>query len=274
MKKYLFLLITVIAFTSCEDVIDMEVQKGKDALVVEGWITDRPSGNFVKLYNTISYFDQPEYTPVRNAVVRVSDDAGHNETLQETEPGKYELTQLKGEEGRTYTLVVETAQGKYQATTKMQRLSWEIDSVTYEYKKKSVMTEKEGYYPKLYGKEKEGAGDFLLLKMARNGKPLKKAMELNLFNDEFFDGNYIHAAKPIIDEPFKKDDVIRYEFWSLTDDAFRFYSDLKSQLNNGGMFASPNNNTRTNFIKIQAGSMDVVGYFGASKIQVIEDSVQ
>ena len=136
------------------------------------------------------------------------------------------------------------------------------------------MTEKEGYYPKLYGKEKEGSGDFLLLKISKNGQQLKKSIEINLFNDEFFDGNYIHAAKPLIDEPFKKDDIIRYEFWSLTDDAYRFYSDLKSQLSNGWMFASPNNNKRTNLIKTEAGSLDVVGYFGASKIQVIEDSVK
>jgi len=274
MKNYLILLLTLIVFTSCEDVIDMEVKKGKDALVVEGWITDQPSGNYVKLYNTIPYFDKPEYIPVRNATVKLSDDAGNNATLIETEPGKFEIRNLTGQVDRTYTLTIETAQGKYQATTKMQRLSWEIDSVTYEFKEKSVMTEKEGYYPKLFGNEKEGPGDFLLLKMVKNGQPLKKAIEINLFNDEFFDGNYINAAKPFIDEPFKKNDVIRYEFWSLTEDAYRFYSDLKSQLNNGGMFASPNNNTRTNLIKTDPGSMDVIGYFGASKVHIIEDHVQ
>ncbi len=274
MKRYLILLFTIVVFASCEDVIDMEVQKGKDALVVEGWITDQPSGNFVKLYYTVPYFDRPEYEAVRNAIVQVSDDAGNTETLLETEPGKYAISQLTGEVGKTYTLKIETPQGKYQATANMQRLSWDIDSVTYEYKKKSMMTEKEGYYPKLYGKEQTGSGDFLLLKMTRNGVPLKKGIELNLFSDEFVDGNYINAAAPFIDEPFRKDDVIRYEFWSLTDDAFRFYSDLKSQMNNGGMFASPNNNTRTNLIKTEPGSLDVVGYFGASKVMVIEDSVK
>lgn len=274
MERYLLLLLTALILTSCEDVIEMEAPNGKDALVVEGWITDQSEGNYVKLYLTVPYFDTPEYTPVSNAIVSIADDAGNSETLIETEPGKYQIAQLNGEVGRTYKLTIHALQGKYQATTKMQRLSWQIDSVKYEFKKKGMMVEKEGYYPKLYGQEQSGAGDFVLLKMSKNGRPLKSSRELNLFNDEFVDGNYIQAAQPMLDEPFQKNEEIRYEMWSLTEDAYRFYSDIKTQLNNGGLFASPSNNTRTNLIKTDANSMDVIGYFGASMVQVLESRVQ
>lgn len=61
--------------------------------------------------------------------------------------------------------------------------------------------------------------------------------------------------------------------WSLTEDAFHFWSDVRTQLNNGGLFAVPGSNTRTNVIKKDPSSLDVVGYFAASEIKVFENVV-
>lgn len=274
MKKYLILILAVLAFSSCEDVIEMEVRKGKDALVVEGWITDQSEGNYVKLYLTVPYFDEPEYSPVRNALVKVSDDAGNTEILKETSPGKYAMAKITGEVGRTYKLTIEAGEGTYEASAKMQRLSWTIDSVTYEYKDRGHMSEKAGFFPKIYGQELEGAGDYIRLKISRNGQPLQSSMELNLFNDQFVDGNYIKAAQPSIKEPFQKNDRVRYEMWSLSEEAYQFWSDIKTQMNNGGLFAAPGSNTRTNVVKINPNSLDVVGYFGASQVKVYESVLE
>jgi hypothetical protein len=274
MKKYLLVSFFLIALTSCEDVIEMDVQKGKDAFIVEGWITNQPEYNFVKLYITVPYFDKPEYTPVSGASVQISDDAGHTEKLTETEPGKYKLLHLRGQVGRTYKLVIESARGKYEGVAKLQRLSWPIDSVTYQFKKKSVLVKDEGYYPAIYGQEQKGSGDFTRLKIYRNGALLQSSGEINLFNDEFVDGNYIKAIEPALKEPFKKDDHVTYEMWSLTENAYRFWMDIKTQLNNGGLFAAPGNNVRTNIIRKDPTTLDAAGYFGASEVVRFENKVK
>ncbi len=274
MKNTLILLLMTLVFTSCTDVFEMEVEKQKDALVVEGWVTDRAEGNYVRLYLTVPYFDQPEYTPVSRATVRLTDDAGNSEVLQESQPGRYEIRRMTGVPGRTYKLVIEAVQGAYEATATMQRLSWTLDSVTYEYREKGGMTSEAGFYPHLHGQELSGGGDFVRLKIFRNGEPLQSASEINLFSDEFVDGNYIRAARPFIREPFRQNDRLRYEMWSLTDEAYRFWTDIRTQLNNGGLFAAPGSNTRTNVIKKDPRAMDVVGYFGASQVRVFENVIE
>jgi len=252
----------------------MEVKKGKDAFVVEGWITNQPDYNFVNLYITVPYFDKPDYRPVSGATVQISDDMGHTEKLTETEPGKYKLIKLEGKVGRTYKLEIESSQGKYEALAKLQPLSWPIDSVTYIFKKKTVIIPNEGYYPAIYGQEKKGTGDFTRLKIYRNGALLQSAGEINLFNDEFVDGNYIKALEPALKEPFKKNDDVRYEMWSLTENAYRFWMDIKMQLNNGGLFAAPGTNVRTNIIRTDPKTLDATGYFGASEVVRFENMVK
>ena len=275
MRTYTYLMaFIVLLFSSCEDVVEMDVKQGKEAFVVEGWITNKEEGNYIKLFKTIPYFNNPEFPAITNAVVTVSDDAGNVEILKETEPGKYEIQSLKGVVGRTYKLGIQSKEGSYEAITTMQRLSWNMDSVTYEYKKKSVMVEKEGYYPAIYGQEQENIGDFILLKIAKNGTWLKSYKDINLFSDEFVDGNYITAAEPGLKDPFKKDDKITYEMWSLTEEAYRFWNDIRTQLSNGGLFAVPSTNTRTNIVKKNTASLDAVGYFGASEVKVFENVVK
>lgn len=269
-----FMAFIALLFSSCEDVVEMNIKQGKEAFVVEGWITNKEEANYIKLFKTIPYFNNPEFPAIRSAVVTISDDAGNVEILKETEPGKYEIQSLKGVVGRTYKLSIQSKEGSYEAITTMQRLSWNMDSVTYEYKKKSVMVEKEGYYPAIYGQEQKNIGDFILLKIAKNGTWLKSFRDINLFSDEFVDGNYITAAEPGLKDPFKKDEKITYEMWSLTEDAYRFWNDIRTQLSNGGLFAVPSTNARSNIVKKDPASLDVVGYFGASEVKAFENVVK
>ena len=136
------------------------------------------------------------------------------------------------------------------------------------------MVEKEGYYPAVHGQEAKGPGDFIMLKITKNGKLLQSSKEINLFSDEFVDGNYIKAAEPQLFEPFAKGDKIKFEMWSLTEDSFRFWTDIKTQLRNGGLFAVPATNTRTNVVTKDANSMPAVGYFGASDVGTLENEVK
>lgn len=278
MKKNIFslvvLLFAVVFFSSCEDVIDVELEKGEEALVVEGWLTTKPGPHYVNLSKTAPYLGTPEYTAVTQAVITLTDDAGNSETLKEVAAGKYEIAVIKGVVGRTYTLTIHSTAGSYEALTRLQRVSWPIDSVTYEFKDKTAMNDKAGYYPAVYGREASGLGDFSRLKIIKNGTVLQSHDDLNIFSDQYVDGNYITAAKPGVKEPFQKDDQITYEMWSLTEDAYRFWSDLKTQLKNGGLYAVPTSNTRTNLVKKSASGLAVAGYFGASEVIVFHDQVK
>ena len=268
------LFIAIFIFSSCEDVIDVNIAEGKKSLVVEGWITNKPEPQFVKLYYTNGLNAGNNFSMVNGATVSLSDNAGNTELLQEVTPGKYQISAMKSIEGRVYTLKIESSVGNYEAVTEARRVSMPIDSLRFKFEKKSTIYEKEGYYPHSFGQELEGKGDFIQVRLYKNGKYLNQDRDFNLFEDEFVDGNYIGDAELSVKEPFVKNDMVKAEVWSLSEDAFRFWTDIQIQLQNGQLFATPLANTRTNVKKTSSNALDVVGYFGASLVQSVEAKVK
>ncbi len=260
-------------FSSCEDVIEVDIQPGRQALVVEGWLTNMAGPQFVKLYYTGATSDN-NFKMLDGAKLTLNDNLGNTETLQETAPGKYQITTLKSVEGRIYTLKIESSIGNYQAVAEVRRLSMPLDSLTFKYEEKSAIYSKAGYYPRSHGQEYKGAGDYCQIRLYKNGKYLNQTNDFNLLDDQFVDGNYIANTELSMQEPFQKNDMAKAEVWSLTQDAYYFWSDIRAQLQNGQIFASPLANTRTNLVKANASAMDVVGYFGASLVQSIERKVE
>jgi len=268
------LLFTIFILSSCEDVIDVNLTEGKKTLVVEGWLTNKAEPNYVKLYYSNSISANNNFSMLANAKVTLSDDADHSEVLQEVSTGKYQISTLKSVEGRKYTLKIESSAGNYEALTEVRRMSMPLDSLSFKFEKKSTIYEKEGYYPHSFGQEIEGEGDFIQVRLYKNGKYLNQDGDFNLFEDKFVDGNYIGDAELSVKEPFAKDDLVRAEVWSLTEDAFRFWTDIQIQLQNGQLFATPLANTRCNVKKTSVNATDVIGYFGASLVNSIEVKVK
>jgi len=260
-------------FSACEDTVDIQVNKGTSALVVEGWLTDRPENHYVRLYLTNTLSSSNGFDPVSKASLLLTDDAGNSEQLKEIGPGRYEISTMKGVEGYTYTLRILTSDGNYEVVSKMPRLSMAPDSLTFKYEEESVVYEESGYYPYLHGQELEGKDDYIQVKLFKNNKYLNSAGDINIFPDEFVDGNYISMGLDI-DSAFVQGDTLRAEVWSLSESAYNFWTDIRTQLQNGGIFASPLTNARTNVKKLAADSKNVVGYFGTSLVRTVERKVE
>mgnify|MGYP003575267865 CR=1 FL=1 len=264
----------LLTLASCEDVIDVNPEKGKKTLVVEGWLTNKPQNHYVKLYYTGALSDNSGFSHLTNAKLTLSDDENNQEVLQEVGPGKYEIVTTRAVEGKVYTLKIESSEGNYQAIAPVKRQSGKPDSLTFKYEEESVMYEKAGYYPLFHGQELEGVGDFMQIRLYKNGVYLNKKNDFNLSDDELVDGNYIGDTELAVNDPFQKNDVVKVEIWSLTEEAYLFWTDIRTQLQNGQLFATPFSNARTNVKKTSEGALDVVGYFGASLVQSIEKTVE
>lgn len=268
------LLFFALLFSACEDPIDMDIKQGNQALIVEGWLTNKAEKHYVKLYLTKTLDDKNAYEPVTGATIDLSDDAGNSEVLKEVSAGKYEISSIRGIEGRTYTLVIEAPQGNYQAVSRMPRLSMAPDSLTFKFEEKSIVYDEEGYYPYIYGQELPGKGDYIQVKLFKNGRYLNHPEDINIFSDEFVDGSYINNTELEVDSAFARGDVVKAEVWSLTEEAYHFWVDMQTQLRNGGVFASPLTNTRTNIRKLNPEAKNVNGFFGTSLVGTTEAKVK
>lgn len=124
MKQYIFKfsnwLIIPLLFSSCEKVIDLDLNSADPKIVIEGSITDQPGTYTVKLTRTVNFDESNAFPPVSGAVVTINDNTGNSETLTETNvPGVYATSAIQGVPGRTYTLTVIANDNTYTAVSKM-----------------------------------------------------------------------------------------------------------------------------------------------------------
>lgn len=119
MKNYIYTLLTLIFFTSCEKVIEVDTDGNNNTIVIEGNITNSPPPYFVKVTTSVPYNQSNVFPAVTNALVIVSNNSGVRDTLTYTANGLYRTNKIIGTPGTTYTLNVTTNNVTYTAQSKM-----------------------------------------------------------------------------------------------------------------------------------------------------------
>jgi len=260
MKKiFLYLLgMLVLGLTSCEEVIDYELRTADTKLVVEGLITNQPGPYQVRLSHTKGYLAEGRTPGVNGALVIISDNHGNTDTLRQVSEGLYQTTKLQGTPGYTYYFRAIVKGEEYTAQSYMPTVS-PIDSLTFEFKKKSHM-EDEGYYPIIHFQDPAGKGNYYRWNVLVNG--VLNPDELAVISDEVIDGSYGHANMQFA---LQQGDRLRVELYALDKPAYQFWFALQNQQNSGGSpFESTPGNAPGNI------SNGAVGFFGASAVSRVE----
>src|ERR1022692_4666787 len=107
----LVFIIFYLAFSSCEKVINIDLNSVAPQIVVQGNITNQPGPYTVQLTQTVNFSEPNNFPAVSGAKVIIEDNAGNVDTLTENPAGIYTGTRLTGTPGRSYALVL-TANGK------------------------------------------------------------------------------------------------------------------------------------------------------------------
>ncbi|HEY1040710.1 MAG TPA: DUF4249 domain-containing protein [Bacteroidia bacterium] len=121
-----------IIFTSCQKVIDIDLNSKDPEVMIEGVITDDTTQpQTVKITKSVNFSQDNVFPAVSGANVTISDNAGNNVTLSETSPGVYQTTSLPGVSGRTYYLTVHT-EGKTYTSFSTMPLKVNLDTIKIE----------------------------------------------------------------------------------------------------------------------------------------------
>ncbi len=241
------------SFSSCKDVIDVDLNSVEPQLVIEG--TVRMGAPAEVLITKTKDFDAPnEYPPVTDAVVEVWDDAGNRETLLPNESGKYVAASLVGTERRTYHLSVTYDAVQYTAVSYMPPRV-EIDSLTLWKAPIKDLPDPQVHFVDPVGEENQ----YYRYVLRINGvQPmLQDRLEDWLINTENIDGSVVRQAILISyvnsgrdDDPIEQGDVVTVEMQCLDKNVYRFFETMYDV---GNAAANPVSN-----IKGRA-----LGYFGA-----------
>ncbi|WP_338764314.1 DUF4249 domain-containing protein [Bernardetia sp. ABR2-2B] len=263
LNKAFILLFLLIAFSSCEQVIDLPL-KGADspALIVEAELIDVKGYSFVRLGESLDFYDPSEEPKVSNAIVSMTDQDGNKmDFLESEEEAGYYLPQdpdYKGVVGNTYDLSIEydgrefTSQSKIFPTTN-------IDSVQIRFTPESRFQD-EGYYLYFYAKEPQETRDYYFWRNYQNDTLIyDNAGDLLYATDDAVGENIDGLQLPYA---YELGDTVRLEQYSITKEAYDFYDDLVDvSFNDGGLFSPPPVNPRTNII-----GENVLGLFMTSSM--------
>lgn len=291
MRKIIVLSLLLVAFTSCVDEYDLDLDKVESRLVVEGLITNKKGPYYIRLTEShTGEFMKPVHSQIdsakgiMNALLIVSDDVNQIDTLTpidinqyEADPiefrhdrGYYKTNHLEGIPGRTYFLKVISKGNEYLASEYMPPVP-SIDSLGY----RKRISEKDGqeyFIPLLYFKEPQNIINYYLIQLKDDILSRRYAEDFiwrySILSDEFLQPyvnglNVSLGSNPSgVEYPeYIKGDSIYVGLSSLTERAYQFYKALLQQFkDDGGAYqfspASPPSNI----------SNSALGYFRASSL--------
>jgi hypothetical protein len=279
--------IAALALSSCEDVIDLKTDVGPTQLVVDGWITNQPGVQTIKLTWSAAYFNNDPAKPVLGAEVTVTDDKGVVYTFKDVAgDGKYvwgtSNKDTLGHIGRSYTLKVKNQSDVFTAFNEIKRVPT-VDSIVYQKQTLPFKPEKgpkSGYVASFYARDFVGAGDTYWIKTIIKGKVVNdKPAALSIAYDAAFSAGapsdgliFILPIRQSItkDSLYSAGASIGAELHSISNEAFDFLKQVSEQAANGGLFAVPIQNIKSNVINTNPTGPKALGYFGASAVTRME----
>lgn len=262
----------VLIAVSCEETVIIDTNTIEEQVIIEGLVNDQVTGDYVKITKSRDFYFSGDAPRVTDAIVQVSDGQGttfpfiHNPSNDPEYQGfYYPVNPLQGSVGETYSLSVNIDGQEYGATESMLPVTT-IDSLTVtldEEELEDPETPGRFYEILFFAQEPQDRKDQYLFRFYRNDSIVLDFPTDIYFSDDVFLGPTIDNIT--IAGWYAEGDRAKVEMYSLTQEAFIFYSDLFNLINNdGGMFSPPPADPRNNL------SNGALGYFQVSAVDIEE----
>ena len=275
--------------SSCEDVISLNVADTEPYIVVDGNITDTAGEQTIRLTNTQNLLSETVPSPVKNAVVKVTDNMGKVYEFRDAKnDGKYvwtpsNKTEKMGAVGRTYTLEIQSEGDIYKAVSKLNRVP-KIDSIVYRLddanrRQKGAGKPDRGYEAQFYANDLKGIGDCYRIKVYKNDTLMAGEDNIVVAYDALNTKNPIGDGIMFIiplrnvtrTELYEENDRLKVELLSITEPHYDFWVQFRQELNNAGLFARPAARIPSNINNLNPkSSRQASGWFGTSAISSFE----
>jgi len=257
-SKYSFELVfsLILLLSGCEKVIDIDLNDASPNIVIEGLVTDKRGPYTVSISKTGSYFNQPSLETVSGATVVITDDFSNIDTLNESTPGLFITSRIRGIYERTYTLKV-IAEGKeYSGSTRLaDRVP--IDSLRL---RKGIL---QGFNFDNDDDEQFDLHCFFRDPRDKNYYRIRvfKNDSINTESYRLYDDQYANGIiTDIIVSHATLGNTYRVELWSLDRKTYLYYNTLGDLMYSNPIFGSTPSNPVTNL------SNGALGYFGSYSV--------
>lgn len=274
--RYYILTVFLLLFSSCIDEVAISLPEGDERLVVFGWLTNESTAYSVKISRSSHFLSLDGYPAVSNASVLVSDKMSNQFLFREsTELGTYESNpdEFRAEVGQSYRLHVligtEEYVSEWEMMTPVSTIDYALVNFVVDPNEFEVSPEDQNYYVSAFIQDEKDEDNYFRWKIFVDGELRNLPSELNLFNDEFTNGN--RSKHDAVNVLFSEGRQIRIRNMSLTKQAFEYYSAIQDQADNSTF--TPRSNPSAiigNIQNVNNSDELILGYFGASQVEEIE----
>lgn len=269
--QYLALILFTISFSSCEDVIDVDLDTAAPRLVIDASIKWQKgtSGNEqkIKLTTTTDYFSN-FIPPVSGAVVFITDSSNTVFDFIETpSTGEYICSNFNPVINETYILTVQVGGNTYTSTQKL------IATPVIESIEQTVVDGFEGEETqvKFFFQDNGLVDNFYLIGFKNSINPFP---EYGVVEDEFFQGNEMFGLYRSAD--FESDDELFMSLQGVDERYFNYMNKLITIAGSSGgsPFATPPATLRGNIVNQTDQENHPLGYFHLSEIDGINYTIE
>jgi hypothetical protein len=281
------LLLMAAAFTACEDVVDLDIQKGTSYPVLDAWITTEPGVQKIRFTQSLPYTDQTPAPVIGDAIITLFDETANKSYLFTFKDGNYTYdpgdNETIGLIGHAYRLRIEYKTEVFEAIDTIKRTT-PIDSISYEFQtKEENFVSEDGYVAKFHAIDVEGGVDYYWMRSYRNDLQHKVGDAFSV--DGYFDQSVKDGAAFILpiqeavtdfEKPFQKGENVIVKLRSLTYQSHFFLTQVEDQINSGGIFAKVLENVKCNAINVTpgGGKSKILGWFGTSAVSSKQRTIE
>lgn len=244
---------TLLSFSSCEKIIDIEINESEKKYVIEGNISNIVGERAeVKISQTKSFEDNNNFKGVSGAVVTIQVNSSTIYTLPETSTGVYTTTAFTGTPGNSYKLLVNINGNSFISNCKMPQQIVRLDTLTKDNLSlggSTTISIAPNY------NDPVGLGNSYRFIEYANGVQVKKVF---VSNDNIGDG--LRSSRPLInnDSDLKVGDVVKVDMLCIDPAVYTYWYSLDQ--------AATGNSTATPANPVSNFSGGCLGYFSAHSV--------
>nr|WP_319400695.1 DUF4249 domain-containing protein [uncultured Carboxylicivirga sp.] len=185
LKQIMISMFSLIAFSSCEEVITINLNDTDPQVVIIGSVSNQLDTVMVSISQTANYFQPSENIQITGADVSISDDRGNSYQLTEEKEGQYSSV-FAGLPGVTYDLSVKIDDTDYTASSTM----------PFPVPIESAWITTENWHESVYNmmnvmiQDPPNIDNYYYVKVFRNDTVISNENYLRSYSDKYFDGLY------------------------------------------------------------------------------------
>lgn len=235
-------------FTSCEKVVEIDINEGNPQIVVEGILANDANDSGIKLSKSGSFYGDNNFEKISGASVSLEDGLGNTQMLSEVTAGEYSLPNLAGTPGQTYTLKVESEGTEISAVSTMPT-AVSLDSLLV-IDRRAVFGI-EGFGIQVGITDPAGEENYYRFRIYRNNELVAG---YTLYDDALFDGT--ETQLPLFPATFDRGDSVDVEMFCIDRATYVYFTGLQNS-SGQGLNSSVPGNPDSNL------NGEAIGYFGA-----------